>query len=145
MIKDKFGIIYRNYKLSFYKELFKELNQFEDTSLTAFDFFCLETIYLLKNPTMGEFAAFLEVSNPNVSYKIKNLIQKGYLVKTMDEKDKRVFHLSVTDKFEKFYDQNDYSGMFVIDKIEKEFNEQELTKFEHLLDLIIKKTRIGKE
>ena len=93
MIKDKFGIIYRNYKLSFYKELFKELNQFEDTSLTAFDFFCLETIYLLKNPTMGEFAAFLEVSNPNVSYKIKNLIQKGYLVKTMDEKDKRVFHL----------------------------------------------------
>ena len=145
MIKDKFGIIYRNYKLSFYKELFKELNQFEDTSLTAFDFFCLETIYLLKNPTMSEFAAFLEVSNPNVSYKIKNLIQKGYLVKTMDEKDKRVFHLSVTDKFKKFYDQNDYSGMFVIDKIEKEFNEQELTKFEHLLDLIIKKTRIGKE
>ena len=63
----------------------------------------------------------------------------------MDEKDKRVFHLSVTDKFKKFYDQNDYSGMFVIDKIEKEFNEQELTKFEHLLDLIIKKTRIGKE
>lgn len=145
MIKDKFGIIYRNYKLSFYKELFKELNQFEDTSLTAFDFFCLETIYLLKNPTRGEFAAFLEVSNPNVSYKIKNLIQKGYLVKTMDEKDKRVFHLSVTDKFKKFYDQNDYSGMFVIDKIEKEFNEQELTKFEHLLDLIIKRTRIGKE
>lgn len=145
MIKDKFEIIYKNYKLSFYKELFKELNQFEDTSLTAFDFFCLETIYLLQNPTMGEFAAFLEVSNPNVSYKIKNLIQKGYLVKTMDEKDKRVFHLSVTDKFKKFYDQNDYSGMFVIDKIEKEFNEQELTKFEHLLDLIIKKTRIGKE
>ena len=107
MIIDKFEKIYKNYKLQFYKDLFKKLNQFED-ALTAFDFFCLETIYLLNNPTIGEFANFLEVSNPNVSYKIKNLIHKGYIRKINVESDKRIARLEVTDKFKKFYEHNDY-------------------------------------
>ena len=88
---------------------------------------------------------FLEVSSPNVSYKIKNLIQKGYLNKVMDEKDRRIFHLEVTDKFKKFYNKNDYSGMFVIDKIEKMFDSSELKRLEELLDLIVNKTKIEKE
>ena len=145
MIKEKFERIYRNYKLLFYKELFQGLNQFNKDNLTAFDFFCLETIHLLKKPTMKEFANFLEVYSPNVSYKIKNLIQKGYLNKVMDEKDRRIFHLEVTDKFKKFYNKNDYSGMFVIDKIEKMFDSSELKRLEELLDLIVNKTKIEKE
>lgn len=38
MIKDTFEVIYRNYKLHFYKEIFKKLNHHEVT-LTALDFF----------------------------------------------------------------------------------------------------------
>ncbi len=144
MIKDTFEVIYRNYKLHFYKEIFKKLNHHEVT-LTALDFFCLETIYLLKEPTMSEFADFLEISLPNATYKIKNLIKKGYVKKEISEVDKRICHLKLTDKFKHFYEDSDYSGMFFIERIKKVFSNEELDHLYMMLKLIVEKINLREE
>ena len=116
MIQKQFKHLYEYYKLQFYQKLFQEINLNEEI-LSAYDFYCLETIYLLKNPTITEFSNFINISYPNATYKIKKLIQRGYILKKVSSKDKRVSYLQVSQKFIDFYNKNDYCGIFVIQKL----------------------------
>ncbi len=45
--------------------------------------------------TSSQIADLLKITRPAVTQKINELAKKGYIIRTQDEKDKRVFHLSV--------------------------------------------------
>ena len=77
--KNSVGKFYRKLKLMLYKNMFKKLEKEED--LSSSEYFCLECIYLMDKPTITQFARFLDVSAPNATYKVKQLIKKGYLTK----------------------------------------------------------------
>ena len=94
--------LYRNLRLSHYRNLFGQLRE-KAGSLSATEAFSAEVIYLLNRPTIGEFADFLGISQPNASYKVTSLVTKGYLERELSDDDRREAHLRVTKKFLDYY------------------------------------------
>ncbi len=94
--------LYRNLRLLHYRNLFNQLKE-KAGSLSATEAFSVEVIYLLDHPTVGEFADFLGISQPNASYKVGMLVQKGYLERVGSDNDRRESHLCVTEKFMDYY------------------------------------------
>ncbi|MCY9512027.1 MarR family transcriptional regulator [Paenibacillus larvae] len=137
MLNDLFEDFYMKLTMSFYKNASQ--NQTVDIeNISAVEMSCLEVIYFLKNPTYSELAEFLNISQPNATYRINKLIKKGYLEKFNDKKDKRVYYLQVTDKFMKYYCLNDNYINNVIANLKKRCTADELQQFEKMLKILTK-------
>ena len=98
MLKDAFFTVYTKFKLHFYQEIFRRF-QSREASLTTMETFCMESIQALGSPTVNEFATFMCISTPNAAYKVNSLVEKGYIRKIRSEKDRREYHLEVTQKY----------------------------------------------
>ena len=137
--KNKLDCIYKNFKLMIYKNVFKGLKGKTDDSLSSSEYFCLECVYLLDNPTISEFADFLDISSPNATYKVKQLIKKGYIEKVKSKKDGREFRLTPTDKFFKFYGNKANYGELIMNNIEKKLEKEDVKQIDNVLDVLIDK------
>lgn len=138
-IKNKLDCIYKNFKLMIYKNVFKGLKDNTDDGLSSSDYFCLECVYLLDKPTISEFANFLDISSPNATYKVKQLIKKGYIKKEKSKNDGREYRLVPTDKFYKFYGSKANYGEVIMNNIEKSLEKDDVKKMDKVLDVIIDK------
>lgn len=134
MLEKVFSEVYTKFKLNFYKSLFEKI-QSRDTSLTTVETYCIEIIYAMNNPTISEFAEFIQISSPNAAYKINSLIKKGYLKKIQSENDKREYHLYVTDKYLDYYNLSANYVTEVMGRVKERFNDEELALLEKMLDL----------
>ena len=119
-IATDFEQIYRYLRLVHYQNLFATISE-KPGSLSATEAFSAEVIYLMGEPTIGEFADFIGISQPNASYKVISLVSKGYITKEACENDKRECRLVVTQKFLDYYGTQipDFSGLT------KDFSEEE--------------------
>lgn len=135
MFNREFEKVYMKFKLNFYKSMFEKI-QSRDTSLTTVETFCIETIYAMNNPTVSEFAAFLNISSPNAAYKINSLVKKGYLKKVQSEDDKREYHLEVTDKYLSYYNLSTSYIDEVSERIKQRFNDEEIATVERVLRIM---------
>ena len=102
MLEESFNQVYTKFKLHFYRTVFSRF-QNREASLTAVETFCMEVILALKEPTINEFASFVQISSPNAAYKINSLIQKGYVEKIQSPHDRREYHLRPTQKYLDYY------------------------------------------
>ena len=66
MVEEAFLQVYTKFKLHFYKALFEKIQK-RETSLTTVETYCIEIIDALGNPTIGEFASFIQISSPNAA------------------------------------------------------------------------------
>lgn len=98
----EFDAIYRYLRLKHYQNLFSIVKE-KLGSLSATEAFSVEIIYLLGEPTLGEFADFIGISQPNATYKVNSLAAKGYIEKSQSPSDRRECRLVVTEKFRKYY------------------------------------------
>ena len=86
MLEREFERLYYKFRENYCKNLFSSV---KEGSLSATDSYCLEVIFLLKSPSVNEFAEYVNISLPNASYRINNLINKGYVRKIKSEYDRR--------------------------------------------------------
>jgi DNA-binding MarR family transcriptional regulator len=135
--KDLFTEVYTNYKLHFYREVFRNFDHREAT-LTTVETFCMEVIYAMKNPTINEFANFIQISSPNAAYKVNSLIRKGYLKKIRSKLDRREYYLQVTKKYIDYYNVSTSYVDQVMDRVEGSMSEKEIEDFYHTLTIIQK-------
>lgn len=119
-----------------FTNLFFEKIQNRETSLTTVETYCIEIIAAMGNPTVSEFASFIQISSPNAAYKINSLVKKGYLRKIQSESDRREYHLEVTKKYLDYYNLSSGYVSKVADRMKEEFSQEELM----LLEKILKKT-----
>lgn len=94
--------LYKKSRLLTYQEMFGRIRE-KDGSLSATEAYAVDVIYLLGNPTITQLAETLGISQPNATYKVNNLVNKGYVIKTVSADDKRECHLTVSDRFYKYY------------------------------------------
>lgn len=128
---------YKKLRLMHYRRLFGRIRE-RDGSLSATEAFAVDVIFLLGNPTLGEFAGFLGISQPNATYKVNNLMAKGYVLKKTSESDRRECRLCVTDKFMDYYGaQNDFIAA-AVDKLKDDFSERELDTFVSVMQALKK-------
>ena len=125
----RFFDVYNKFKLHFYQEIFQRF-QNREASLTTVETFCMEAIQALKRPTVNEFAAFMRISTPNAAYKVGNLIRKGYLRKIQSQRDRREYHLEVTQRYMDYYNVSSSYMEKVMGRISERFSQEECSKLE---------------
>ena len=132
MLEQTLSEVYTKFKIHFYQEMFKKLHS-RETSLSTVELFCVEIIFALKNPTVQEFAKFINVSSPNAAYKVKNLIQKGYIEKVQSETDRREYHLHVTEKYYNYFNLSQKYGTTVVDRAKEYFTPEQVELLDEIL------------
>ena len=135
MLKDAFFTVYTKFKLHFYQEIFRRF-QSREASLTTMETFCVETIQALGSPTVNEFATFMCISTPNAAYKVNSLVEKGYIRKIRSEKDRREYHLEVTQKYLDYYNISTSYIAQVMERIVERFPPEECAKLEEMLEIV---------
>lgn len=138
MLENEFEKLYFKFRLNYCKNLFSKVNE----SLSPTESYCVETIYLLNRPTVHEFAEYIHISQPNATYRINNLIDKGYVRKVNSENDKREYHLEVTDKFLKDYGVNASFNAKLMEGIREKFSEEEIKLLEKMIQRIVEEIMI---
>ena len=135
MLDDNFISVYDKFKLHFYRQVF-ELVRERDGSLSAMEAFSLEVINMLDKPTVGQFAEFLNISQSNATYKVNNLIKKGYLERQNSRTDRREYHLILSEKFYNYIGLLSNYEHIVMERIKERFPQEDVEKFDQMLAII---------
>ena len=135
MLEKNFTEVYDKFKLQFYRRVF-ELVRERDGSLSAMEAFSLEVIKMLDEPTVGQFADFLNISQSNATYKVNNLIKKGYLVRQNATTDRREYHLILSEKFYNYMNLLANYEKTVMERIEQRFPREDVDCFDRMLKVI---------
>ncbi|WP_010580197.1 MarR family winged helix-turn-helix transcriptional regulator [Liquorilactobacillus vini] len=101
--------------------------------LGAIDVYYLEAIYQLKEPTIGMISRLLDQSTPNTNYHIKKLMKLGLIEKQLDDVDRRVTHLLVTDKYLKMLETDEEFWQRLENRLEDEVAPKDLAIFKRVL------------
>lgn len=138
MITDSFINVYNKFKLNFYRNIFKGFDN-QDSSLTPTETICIEVVALLNEPTLSDLCEFMDVSQPNMSYRVNSLVKKGYISKRHSENDKREVYLEVTEKYQHYRDIKEGYINRVLVRAEDYFTKEEMQIFERMLDVFSNK------
>ena len=137
MLEQSFMEVYDKFKLQFYRKVF-ELVRERDGSLSAMEAFSLEVIKMLDCPTVGQFADFLNISQSNATYKVNNLIKKGYLERQNSQTDRREYHLVLSDKFYQYENLMSNYEVTVMQRIKERFSAEDVECFDRILQTMAK-------
>ena len=137
MLEQSFMEVYDRFKLQFYRKVF-ELVRERDGSLSAMEAFSLEVIKMLDCPTVGQFADFLNISQSNATYKVNNLIKKGYLERQNSQTDRREYHLILSEKFYQYENLMSSYEMTVMQRIKERFSAEDVECFDRILQTMAK-------
>jgi len=132
MLEKEFEKLYFKFRNNYCKNLFSGVNEDKD-SLSPTESYCVEAIFLLNRPTVHQFANYVNISQPNATYRISNLISKGYVRKVLSEDDRREYFLEVTDKFAKNYGMNASFNSQLMNNIREKFTQEEIAQLEKLM------------
>ena len=135
MVDKSFVEIYDKFKLKFYRSVF-ELVREREGSLSAMEAFSLELINMLSEPTVGQFADFLNISQSNATYKVNSLIKKGYLERQNSQTDRREYHLVLSEKYYNYASLMSSYEMQVIERIKQRFSKEDLENLDRMLQII---------
>lgn len=135
MLDKSFTEVYDKFKLQFYRKVF-ELVRERDGSLSAMEAFSLEVIKMLGQPTVGQFAEFLNISQSNATYKVNSLIKKGYLERENSQTDRREYHLVLSEKFYSYIGLISSYENVVMERIKARFSPEDVEKFDRMLSVI---------
>ena len=122
-------------RLESYKKMFHTLRE-KAGSLSATEAFSADVIHLLGRPTLGQFAAALGISQPNATYKVNNLVSKGYLEKVPGE-DRREVRLQTVGKFNAYYHDNEQALRAALTTLESRFTPEELATAERVMQALV--------
>ena len=135
MLEKKFIEVYDKFKIQFFRKVFEKVRE-RDGSLSAMEALSLDIIRALGEPTVGQFADFLNISQSNATYKVNNLIKKGYLVRQNSATDRREYHLVLSDKFYRYSELLTAYELTVVDRMKKRFSGEEIEKLNEMLTVI---------
>ena len=129
--------LYKRFRLMTYRKLFGLIRE-KDGSLSATEAYTVDVIYLLGSPTVTQLAEVLGISQPNATYKVNNLVAKGYVMKSVSEEDKRETRLQVCDRFYKYYGDMDHFTDKAVAALENEYSPEALSLFAQMLRSLAK-------
>ena len=135
MIEQSFIEVYDKFKLQFYRRVFDQVRE-RDGSLSAMEAFSLEVIFMLDKPTVGQFADFLKISQSNATYKVNNLMKKGYLERQNSSTDRREYHLILSEKFYRYRALMSTYEHTVMERIEQRIPPEDVQKFDEILQIM---------
>jgi DNA-binding MarR family transcriptional regulator len=135
VLENSFFDVYDKFKLQFYRRIF-DLVRERDGSLSAMEAFSLEIIRMLNQPTVSQFADFLNISQSNATYKVNSLIKKGYLERQNSQVDRREYHLILSEKFYRYMELLTSYEQQVVQRMKERFSREDAEKLNEMLCVI---------
>ncbi len=132
--------LYKKFRLTNYQALFNRIRE-KDGSLSATEAYAVDVIYLLGSPTVTQLAEALGISQPNATYKVNNLVSKGYVIKSVSEDDRRECRLVLGPKFYQYFADSNRFIDDAVAELEKSFTRTELDAFEKMLRALAREVR----
>lgn len=126
--------LFQKLRLFSYRHIFRTYSLRGAADISASEALSMDVVRLLGAPTVSEFAAFVGISQPNATYKVKNLVKKGYLKRHKSSKDKRECRLTVSDKYEQLRSNGDLSLEQIIGKLGTYYSAEEIEIAGRVLD-----------
>lgn len=105
------------------------------------DYYYLTVIYQLGNPNLSDVSKELNLTKPSISAMVQRLIKNDLIHKVQSEKDKRVFHLSLTEKGLRIVQGDDKLYRNLANDLEKMLTETQLSEVDCLLSMLIDKMK----
>lgn len=133
MLQESFLRVYEKLKSEFCRQVFALVRE-RRGSLSAMEAFSLEIIRQLGRPTVSQFAAFLNISQSNATYKVASLVRKGYLLKENSGADRREYYLVLTPKYYGYVGTLERELCEAVRRFESRHGAQETERFAALLD-----------
>ena len=131
-----FNNMYDKFKLMLYDRALKERGSSAPGDLSLQEVIYMEIIIALGSPTVAEFSRYSKLSAPNTAYRLNRLEEKGYIIRTRSELDKREFRIEPTSRYREEYGIIfDYIHL-VCDRIEERFSPADVDKFREMLGII---------
>lgn len=134
MIEESILTLYRKFRLETFREIFSQVHE-KEGSLRATEAFSAAVIDLMDGPTVTEFADFIGISQPNATYKVNSLVQKGYIEK-FSEGDKRKTLLRVSGKFRSYYPETMSTFKKAVRMLREKFTEAQLEAAACVIDAL---------
>ena len=75
----------------------------------------------------------MNISQSNATYKVNNLIKKGYLKKQNSDTDRREYHLVLSEKYYNYTDIMRSYVKTVLGRMEESFSKEEIELFSNML------------
>ncbi|MBR4940508.1 MAG: MarR family transcriptional regulator [Clostridia bacterium] len=132
MLSDEVKALYNKSRLMHYRTIFGHIRE-KDGSLSATEAFAADVICLLGSPTIKQFSDYIGISQPNATYKINNLIAKGYIEKIPSEGDKRETRVRVCNKYFAYSGEQDGFIDEAVEILKAKSTPGELETFEKML------------
>mgnify|MGYP000093632588 FL=1 len=117
--------LYRRLRLTSYRRIFGSIRE-RSGSLSATEAFSADIIHLLGSPTISQFADTIGISQPNATYKINNLVAKGYVEKVPSPGDRREIRLQPAEKLRKYMERGEGGLEQAVQTLQKTYTDQQL-------------------
>lgn len=117
--------LYRRLRLTSYRRIFGSIRE-RSGSLSATEAFSADVIQLMGAPTLSQFAQHLGISQPNATYKINNLVAKGYVEKVPSPGDRREIRLQPAEKLRKYMERGEGGLEQAVQTLQKTYTDQQL-------------------
>ena len=144
MLEENFLEVYDKFKLEFFRRIF-ELVREREGSLSAMEAFSIEVIHALHEPTIGQFAEFLNISQSNATYKVNALASKGYVEKVVSAPDRREIRLRTGKKFAQYFDEDRPAICAAAERVRAQFSESEIDTARRVLDAMLDAMQEGRK
>lgn len=144
MLEQQILRLYRKLRLLGYRKMFGAIRE-RNGSLSATEAFSADVIHLLGTPTLSQFAAFLNISQPNATYKVNSLVSKGYVRKTVPETDRREVRLETCGKYNSYFEEQNVRLTRAIDALRADYSPQQLQTAQDVLSALVVRLDTEKE
>ena len=114
----------------------KAEKQLPDISLQQL--YYLDTIARMGNPTPTALAEALHLSKPSVTAILNRFVQQGYLCKKPSDKDRRSFHIHLTEKGQRIAIVHDTIHQNIAQHFVDNLEEAELQQLVKLLNKVVR-------
>ena len=141
MLEQQILRLYRKLRLLSYRKMFGAIRE-KSGSLSATEAFSADVIHLLGAPTMTQFATFLGVSQPNATYKVSNLVAKGYVQKSVPEADRREVRLQTCGKFNSYFEEQSERLTRAIASLADTYSPEQLALASEVLETLDERIKV---
>ncbi len=107
-----------------------------DGKISVSELLSLYIIDVMDGPTLKEYAQAMGISQPNATYKIKTISEKGYVEKRSSTEDRRETNLYLTEKGRNLFLETGSEGLEL--ELTHRFSEQELEIAGKVFETIVK-------
>lgn len=108
-----------------------------DSGLTTSEVFSLYVIELLDGPTIKDYASYLGISQPNATYKLNALVEKGYVEKLPSSTDRREYHLFTTKKCKKLLKNDSLDAEALESALKAQFSDEQLDLAKEVFEAVL--------